>query len=71
MQFFVWGSWLITIANYWFETKKWAGPDFGDVFGTLGFSSLIMPTIVGIIVPNDYTVFYILQEELFYVAYQW
>jgi NHS family xanthosine MFS transporter len=49
MQFFVWGSWLITIANYWFETKKWAGPDFGDVFGTLGFSSLIMPTIVGII----------------------
>ncbi|RYE53528.1 MAG: hypothetical protein EOP48_14195, partial [Sphingobacteriales bacterium] len=20
MQFFVWGAWLITIANYWFGT---------------------------------------------------
>ncbi|MES2556082.1 MAG: nucleoside permease [Bacteroidota bacterium] len=49
MQFFVWGAWLITIYNFWFETKKWGGVEFGAVFTTLGFSSIIMPTITGII----------------------
>lgn len=49
LQFFVWGAWLITIYNYWFETKEWGGAEFGAIFTTLGISSLIMPTITGII----------------------
>lgn len=49
MQFFVWGAWLITIYNYWFETKHWEGVKFGAVFTTLGLSSLFMPTIAGIV----------------------
>jgi len=49
MQFFVWGAWLITIYNYWFETKHWEGVQFGAVFTTLGLSSLFMPTITGIL----------------------
>lgn len=49
LQFFVWGAWLITIANYWFGTKKWDDTIFGDVFSTLGFSSLLMPALTGII----------------------
>lgn len=49
LQFFVWGAWLITIANYWFETKQWSPTDFGAVFSTLGLSSLFMPAITGII----------------------
>jgi MFS transporter, NHS family, xanthosine permease len=49
LQFFVWGAWLITIANYWFGTKHWDGSKFGDVFATLGYSSLIMPALTGII----------------------
>jgi NHS family xanthosine MFS transporter len=49
MQFFVWGSWLITIANYWFGTKGWGPVEFGAVFLTLGIASLFMPTITGII----------------------
>ena len=48
-QFFIWGSWLITIANYWFGTKGWGSTEFGAVFLTLGISSLIMPTLTGII----------------------
>lgn len=48
-QFFVWGAWLITIANYWFGTKQWDGTQFGLVFSTMGFASLIMPTLTGII----------------------
>lgn len=49
LQFFVWGAWLITIANYWFGTKGWDGTQFGLVFGTMGISSLFMPTLTGII----------------------
>lgn len=49
MQFYVWGAWLITIANYWFDTKHWAGTDFGAIFSTLGLASIFMPTITGII----------------------
>jgi len=49
LQFFVWGSWLITIANYWFETKQWDPVQFGAIFSTLGLSSLFMPTLMGIV----------------------
>jgi NHS family xanthosine MFS transporter len=49
LQFFVWGAWLITIANYWFGTKQWGGAEFGAIFSTLGISSILMPTIFGII----------------------
>ncbi|MEI7675491.1 MAG: MFS transporter, partial [Bacteroidales bacterium] len=49
LQFFVWGAWLITIANYWFGTKHWGPREFGDIFATLGLSSILMPAIFGII----------------------
>jgi NHS family xanthosine MFS transporter len=49
LQFFVWGAWLITIANYWFGTKGWQPGQFGEIFSTLGISSLFMPAITGII----------------------
>lgn len=49
LQFFIWGAWLITIANYWFGTKHWESTEFGAVFLTLGISSLFMPTLTGII----------------------
>jgi NHS family xanthosine MFS transporter len=49
MQFFVWGAWLITIANYWFDTKGWGGIEFGAAFSTLGIASIFMPTLTGII----------------------
>ncbi|WP_158729743.1 MULTISPECIES: nucleoside permease [unclassified Flavobacterium] len=49
LQFFVWGAWLITIANYWFGTKSWEGTQFGLVFSTMGIASLFMPTLTGIL----------------------
>ena len=53
LQFFIWGAWLITIANYWFgnnhDPKIWSGANFGAIFSTLGLSSLIMPALVGIV----------------------
>lgn len=48
-QFFIWGSWLLTIAAYWFQNKNWSGTDFGAIFSTMGIASLFMPAIAGII----------------------
>lgn len=49
LQFFIWGSWLITIGAYWFQTKHWSGTEFGAIFSTMGIASLFMPSIAGII----------------------
>lgn len=49
LQFFVWGAWLTTLGSYGFGFKEWSGADFGIVFSTLGFASIGMPTIMGII----------------------
>ncbi len=49
LEFFIWGSWLITIGAYWFQNKHWSGAEFGAIFSTMGISSLFMPAIAGII----------------------
>ncbi|GAB1415094.1 nucleoside permease [Paludibacter sp.] len=49
LQFFVWGAWMMTLGHYGFVEKQWNGAQFGLVFSTMGFASLIMPTLFGII----------------------
>lgn len=49
LQFFVWGSWMMTLGHYGFVEKQWNGAEFGLVFSTMGFASLIMPTLFGIV----------------------
>jgi NHS family xanthosine MFS transporter len=49
LQFFVWGAWLTTIGTYCTEGKGWTFPQFGAIFSTLALSSILMPSIVGII----------------------
>jgi MFS transporter, NHS family, xanthosine permease len=63
LQFFIWGSWLLTIGAYWFQTLPklypatdptthttvWTVSAFGVLFSTMGFASLFMPAVMGII----------------------
>lgn len=49
LQFFIWGSWLITIGVYWFQNKQWSGAEFGAIFSTMGISAIFMPALTGII----------------------
>lgn len=49
LQFFIWGSWLLTIGAWWFQTRHWSGSEFGAIFSTMGIASLFMPAIAGII----------------------
>ena len=49
LEFFVWGAWMMTLASYGFKERSWDGAAFGLVFSTMGFASLIMPTLFGIL----------------------
>ena len=49
LQFFIWGAWLLTVANYWFGTKHWNNTEFAAIFSTMGIASIFMPTLCGII----------------------
>jgi MFS transporter, NHS family, xanthosine permease len=49
LQFFVWGSWLISIGVYLGGTLHFTGVEIGKVFLTLGIASCIMPAVMGII----------------------
>ncbi len=49
LQFFIWGSWLITIGSYCFGNKQWQPDEFGIIFSTMGFAALFMPAVAGII----------------------
>jgi NHS family xanthosine MFS transporter len=47
LQFFIWGSWLISIGSY--MGKHGMGAQIGPVFASFGFVALIMPTVAGIL----------------------
>jgi NHS family xanthosine MFS transporter len=64
MQFFIWGSWLLTIGAYWFQNKHWSGAQFGAIFSTMGISAIFMPALTGIIADR-----YINAEKLYGVMH--
>ena len=49
LQFFVWGTWLISIGGYLGGTLHFSGSQIGGVFSTLGIASLFMPALMGIV----------------------
>ncbi len=52
LQFFVWGIWLISLGGYMFTFKgdmSVRGGLVGATYGTMGWASLIMPALMGII----------------------
>ena len=49
LQFFIWGSWLITLGSYMMETLHFTGTTVGTVYGTMGIASLFMPGLLGVV----------------------
>lgn len=54
LQFFVWGIWLISLGGYMFANfNNPVDPDLGfkvgNTYGTMGWASLFMPALLGII----------------------
>lgn len=49
LEFFVWGSWLISLGAYMIVTLKFNGTEVGSIYGTMGLASLFMPALMGIV----------------------
>jgi MFS transporter, NHS family, xanthosine permease len=49
LQFFVWGSWLISLGAYMIGTLGFSGSQVGSVYATMGIGSLVMPGLTGIV----------------------
>lgn len=54
LQFFVWGIWLISLGGYMFASfnapvDPALGSKVGNTYGTMGWASLFMPALMGIL----------------------
>ncbi|HVM90261.1 MAG TPA: nucleoside permease [Puia sp.] len=49
LEFFVWGSWLISLGAFMIVTLKFNGTEVGSIYGTMGLASLFMPALMGIV----------------------
>lgn len=49
LEFFVWGSWLISLGGYMFSKLHASGVEIGATYGTMGIASLFMPALLGIV----------------------
>ncbi len=49
LEFFVWGSWLISLGAYLFNTLNFSGVQVTSIYGTMGIASLFMPALLGIV----------------------
>ncbi len=49
MEFFVWGSWLISLGAYMFNVLHFQGWQVGSIYGTMGIASIFTPALLGIV----------------------
>jgi len=49
LQFFIWGSWLISLGGYLIVTLNFTGSQVGSIYATMGIASLFMPSVMGIV----------------------
>jgi MFS transporter, NHS family, xanthosine permease len=49
LEFFVWGSWLISLGGYMIVVLKFNGTEVGSIYGTMGLASLFAPALLGIV----------------------
>src|SRR5205823_71055 len=49
LEFFVWGSWLISLGGYMIVTLHFTGGEVGSIYSTMGIASLFMPALLGIV----------------------
>lgn len=64
LQFFVWGTWLTSIAVYLGGTLHYSGSEIGKIFSALGIASLFMPGVLGVLADK-----YISAEKLFGICH--
>ena len=49
LQYFIWGSWLVTLGSYMINTLHFTGANVGMIYSSKGLAAIIMPGIMGIV----------------------
>lgn len=49
LEFFVWGSWLISLGAYMSSVLHFTGGQVGSIYGTMGIASIFTPALFGIV----------------------
>ena len=49
LEFFVWGSWLISLSSYMGNVLHFDGVQIGSIYGTMGVASIFTPALFGIV----------------------
>ena len=49
LEFFVFGSWLISFGGYLINTLHFTGLQTGSIYATMGIASVFMPALLGIV----------------------
>jgi nucleoside transporter len=49
VQYFIWGSWFVTIGTYLLKTLNFSGAEVGLVYSSPGMAAMIMPWLLGVI----------------------
>src|SRR5438045_1621396 len=49
LEFFIWGSWFVTLGTFLINNLHASGAEIGSVFSTQSWGAIIAPFIIGLI----------------------
>src|SRR5678815_736455 len=54
LQYFIWGSWYVSLGTYLDKVLKFSGQEIGAAYGAFAIGSMISPFFVGLIADRHF-----------------